>query len=94
MLKQFDYPRQPRVKLTWYEAEAYANWRGGKRPTEAQPEWAARGRNHGSIPGASGSSTARPIWIISTCAARARAGSYPAGRSWCGADDMAGNAWE
>jgi formylglycine-generating enzyme required for sulfatase activity len=37
-VRGYDGPRQPRVKITWYEAEAYAAWRGGKLPTEAQWE--------------------------------------------------------
>ncbi|MGD0227101.1 MAG: SUMF1/EgtB/PvdO family nonheme iron enzyme [Terriglobia bacterium] len=94
MLKAYAEPRQPRVKITWYEAEAYAAWRGGKLPTEAQWEWAARGPQSLRYPwgekfmeGAANMSRldlrcTRPV------------GSYPAGRSWCGADDMAGNVWE
>ena len=94
MLKDYGDPRQPRVKITWYEAEAYAAWRGGNLPTEAQWEWAARGPESRRYPwgeafvaGASNSDRldlhcTRPV------------GSYPAGRSWCGAEDMAGNAWE
>src|SRR5260221_2826357 len=40
---EFDAPQQPRVGISWYEAEAYARWRGGSLPTEAQWEYIARG---------------------------------------------------
>ena len=94
MLKAFDGPRQPRVKLTWYEAEAYAAWRGGRLPTEAQWEWAARGPESRRYPWGErfldGGSNMDRLDLRCT----RPVGSYPAGRSWCGAEDMAGNVWE
>jgi formylglycine-generating enzyme required for sulfatase activity len=90
----FEGPRQPRVKISWYEAEAYAAWRGGRIPTEAQWEWAARGPDSRRYPwGESfrdGLSNMDRLDLRST----RPAGSYPDGRSWCGAEDMAGNVAE
>jgi iron(II)-dependent oxidoreductase len=89
-----DDPRQPRVKVTWYEAEAYAAWRRGTLPTEAQWEWAARGPESRRYPwGEKFADGAANTDRLSLHATRP-VGSYPAGRSWCGVDDMAGNIWE
>ena len=47
---QGDVPEHPRMCLTWYEAEAYAAWRGGRLPTEAEWEYAARGADSAVYP--------------------------------------------
>lgn len=82
----------PRVCITWYEAEAYATWRGGALPTEAQWEFAARGPSSVIFPWGDEWDPAKANVVDST--ALKPVGSYPEGASWVSALDMAGNAME
>ena len=87
-----DHPQAPRACVTWYEAEAYAHWRGGQLPTEAQWEYAARGPESRIYPWGDTFDPAR--CNIAQSQGALSVGSFLTGVSWVGAHDLAGNVME
>lgn len=82
----------PQVCVTWYEAQAYAHWRDGRLPTEAEWEYAARGPESNIYPWGNDWDASKANVVDSE--GLAPVGSYPEGTSWVGAHDMSGNAME
>ena len=92
-----DYGDYPVIYVSWHQAVDYCKWVGGRLPTEAEWEYAARGPNSSVYPwGDSAPNDALLNYVNyhQDVHDTTKVGSYPSGASWCGALDMAGNVWE
>ncbi len=100
-----DYGRgtRPAVGMSWYDAQVYVGWLNWKiggddvyrLPSEAEWEYAARGRNHHRLPGETRSTTTT---ATSACGNTASSAAYAEGRDvWVDETSPVGsfppNAW-
>lgn len=104
----FIHDDKPVVGVDWFDAYAYAKWAGKRLPTEAEWELAARGTDGRRWPWGNDWQWGLCNIVGEKLGADVRAkgrekdgyiyaapvGTYPAGRSPFGCDDMAGNAAE
>ena len=86
---------QPVVGVTWFDAQAFAEWIGGSLPTEAQWERAARGTETRIYPWGNTPPKARQHANFARRYNRPMpVGQFPKGESPDGIADLAGNVWE
>jgi len=83
----------PVVMITWHEAQAYCRSKGGRLPSEAEWEKAARGIEKMPYPWGT-EFDAKKANIGGLFGDLAPVGSYLAGKSPYGIFDMIGNVWE
>ena len=93
--EDFNGDKQPVVGVTWFDAQAFAEWIGGSLPTEAQWERAARGTQGRIYPWGNNPPKARRHANFARRYNKTTpVGQFSKGSAPNGIADLAGNVWE
>ena len=87
-------PEAPVVGVSWYEAMAYTAWSRKHLPSEAQWEYAARGKDNRPYPWGKKKPSKTLANYRKVAKGPTAPGSFEKGVSPFGCYDMAGNVWE
>jgi formylglycine-generating enzyme required for sulfatase activity len=84
----------PVINVSWEQAITFATWIGGRLPEETEWRYAAQGPAGYVFPWGNNEPSPSLLNYNDLLGDSARVGLFPAGASWVGALDMAGNVWE
>jgi len=88
------YEKHPVIYVSWFGANAYAQWAGKRLPIEEEWEKAARGRNGWVYPWGDNFNPSLCNSDESGIGGTTAVAKFPKGKSYYGCYDMAGNVWE
>jgi len=89
-----EFDRHPAIYISWGQATVYCQWAGRRLPTEAEWEKAARGTEAREYPWGNEPPNPDLLNFDRAIDDTTEVGTYPAGASFYGALDMAGNVSE
>ncbi len=92
--EEFEGARRPVVGVSWHDARAYCAWAGGRLPSEAEWERAARGEDGRRFPWGSDAPDETRATFGGARRGPRDVGATPAGAGPFGTQDQGGNVWE